>query len=349
VLPAPRLAAAPVTLAAMRFAHAANTLAKLEAACAAPDDEVNVLEADVCLARGAASSATLCVLAHAPGDPHDATLADLLRAARAAGKGVKLDVKEWAALAPALAQLQRADAEAEDDGGGGEWRAMRLFRAAIGTGSGGAARAAEASFDVPAVIVNADVLTATGPPCCFNEQCRALTAPGAQVAAAAAVVETVGRAVPLALVSLGWSTAGEGGEYSAAHVGEMAAAAEAFAGAGVAVTFAVRASYVRRSWPRLCALLERFPAASLTVWSNVALACEEERWLRAELPNARVAWDCPPPLGKVGPLAAPLAAEEGGGGSPRRAALGLLAAAALGALFGAALALAARAARARSA
>jgi hypothetical protein len=345
------------------FAHAVNTRAKLEAALA--DPRVNFLEADVVLSRASSSSSAspadggrastgagavtspsrasssssspspVAVMGHDPGAPpssFDLTLADFLRAAADAHVGVKLDVKEHGAWPLAVAAL--AAYEGRDGVGAGPAVApWPLFRVQRGP----------ATSEVPAVIVNADVLTGTTsavqPGCRFNSQGAVLPGRAAQVEEARIALQAAARALPVALLSPGWTTAGEGRGYTAEMVEDMLEvlkgrerpeerkaaaaarrAAEGAAGeeggegeeegeeeeeeeeeggtlleAGIAVTFPVRATYVRSSYRQLLRLLDALPSASLTVWSNVHLAPEEEAWLRANLDPRRTLYDLPPP------------------------------------------------------
>lgn len=228
------LHASLLPLRAVRFAHAVNTRASLDRACA--DAAVNVLEGDVVLAGDAAVMGHDVGAAAADAVP----VADWLAAAAAAGKGAKLDVKEFGAVAAVLAALGAHDVRVED-GGAPPWPVLRFPL----SGAGFLTR--------PALFLNADVLAASGSggrACAFNAGGRAV-ATADQVDAVRALVERVGDAAPSAIMSVGWTTGREGGEYVDADVDAMLAAVGDVAALGVAITFPVRASWVRPSWGTL--------------------------------------------------------------------------------------------------
>ena len=106
-----------------------------------------------------------------------------------------------------------------------------------------------------------------------------------QALAAIRFVRLVQSSIPSAILSLGWTTLGEGLSYSAEMVDEMIQVVAAAGSSDINVTFAVRGSYVRESWPQLRRLLACSFRASLTVWSNVVLAPSEVGWLRENLPR----------------------------------------------------------------
>ena len=186
---------------------------------------------------------------------------------------------------------------------------------------------------LPALIVNADVLQGPGARdgCSFFDGGgETAMSPESQVGAAAAFLSAAHAAVPRAVLSPGWTTAGEGRVYTAAHVDAMLRVCEqvcdddAAAAVAPAFTFPVRGSYVRESWPELARLLSslqgRRPrqgtagagtlpraaagaaaasagltasgvAAGLTVWSNVPLPPEELTWLHSHLDPATTMYD----------------------------------------------------------
>lgn len=412
-------AAPAITHETAVFAHAVNSRAKLDAAL--KDGSINMLEADVITARVRSSISNsnaapagpgprstsdttaaadesgytlIAVMGHDPGSSTwDLTFDDFAVAAAAAGgKGIKVDLKEHAALPLVLATLQKlengthpafhmalnADANGAGaclDEGGQLWPYFRLYRttgrainsstASEEAGDGDASSNASstavsssaspapppsqptpvtAAFDVPAVIINADVLTGTtspfAPGCRFNSEGkvlplelgadddggsgedgsgdddsgdahRSISAPGftaavpphayqrRQISEARAVIRTVCESLPLAILSLGWTTAAENREYTSAMVDEMLRVVHDHAEAGLAFTFPVRGTYVRKSWQQLRRLVDpavcpAFACTSLTVWSNVGLREEDESWMRANLDPARTMYDVPP-------------------------------------------------------
>ena len=112
---------------------------------------------------------------------------------------------------------------------------------------------------------------------------------------------------PAAVLSIGWTTAAPPSAasaacaacYTAEHVDAMLALCAQHALA--AVTFPVRACYVRGAWEggQMRRLLEAGEGYTLTVWSNrrendardEAAVVEEYEWLRASLPAHRVFFD----------------------------------------------------------
>lgn len=308
----------------LRFAHAVNTRALLRAALA--DARVNVLEGDV-ITRTGADGVVRAVMGHNPLPQHarddagdELTLVDWLTGALAASRGVKVDLKEHAALAPALAALRAQlpgwvspDPEGEE---GGE-----------GVGGDAAAAASDAHFTstrgrvpllrllrsgatscVPCVIVNADVLSGPrssgAPACTFNASGAPAADAAAEVDAARAFVAAVAAALPLAIVSCGWTTRGEGSgcaewglgwargagappHYDVHCVARMLAAVGDAADEGVRLAFPLRASWLSASLKRgTLAPLQLLPGAHVCVWSNVPLARGEAARLRAAMPAA---------------------------------------------------------------
>jgi hypothetical protein len=274
-----------LTLHGARYAHAVNSRAALLAACS--DPAVTFLEGDVVL--GGADGRTP-VMGHEPATASDLPLAEWLRSASDAGKGVKVDVKRHDAVDAVLAAVVAHDDDVHRSAASA-WPLVRLTPRFT--------RAGQApTRHVPAVIINADVLAAEAAGqagCAFNAAGTSLPA-GEQAAVAAAFLEAVGVALPSAVVSLGWTTGErEGGRYTHADVDAMLALVHEAASCGVPVTFPVRASFVVESWGALARLLE-YPSTSLTVWSNTPLSAAEEAWLRATLPPLHTAFDMPPPL-----------------------------------------------------
>ena len=178
------------------------------------------------------------------------------------------------------------------------------------------------------MIINADVLQGPGARdgCAFFDGALpGALSPADQEDAAAAFLQAVHVSAPLAILSPGWTTAGEGLSYSASHVDAMVRVCHRVCGdppasvcgeppasgasqpdapstaasnplPAAVFTFPVRGSYVRTSWPQLSRLLASLPPASaaasgLTVWSNVPLPAEELAWLAATLDPQRTLYD----------------------------------------------------------
>ena len=207
------------------WAHGVNCFSALTAAC--NDPAVTVLEGDVIFGvRGEP------VMGHNPGkaDSDSLPLEQWLSAAAAAGKGVKVDVKEYDALPGVL---------------------RALLAHAAGT-------APILSFPLPdgqhlsrpAVFLNADVLSTKSCPCTFNAT-RATMSAMEQIAVVRALIDVIGGELPAVIMSPGWTTRGEDLRYTEADVDAMLEAVGDVAALGVALTFPVRGSWVRRSWPAL--------------------------------------------------------------------------------------------------
>jgi hypothetical protein len=97
-----------------------------------------------------------------------------------------------------------------------------------------------------------------------------------------------GLAIPSAILSPGWTTGrAAGAGYTTIMVDRMKAVCEALEGP---VTFPVRASYLRDSWPALRSLLDR-PARTFTVWNGEEVDAELRAWLRAETDPERTFYD----------------------------------------------------------
>lgn len=305
-------------LPSLAFAPA-DTRALLDAAIT--DPLVNVL---VCTVTATAAGAAVV------GRCGACDLAEWLARARAAHKGVKLCIAEHAALAPALTALgallpgwESPDDEASEGVGGGEGAAAE--GAAVTAAAAAAARAAAeavaagpstdggvvdaqfpllrvarggASSSVPLVIVHADVLTGPGGArCAFNASGVALPDAAAETAAARAFVDAVAAALPLAIVSCGWTTADGAGSsryYDAAAVACMAAAVGEAAESGVRLAFPLRAVWLRATLEHgTLAPLLALPGAHACVWSPERLAPRVEALLRAAMPRASTCWDVP--------------------------------------------------------
>lgn len=307
------------------FAHAVNSQQALEAA--ERDPRINFLETDVIL--GPLVTATpspdqrMPVCSHEVGGSSDLSVKELIARAALAGKGVKLDIKDYQAIAPVLACLQlylaRAGREEDDPTA----RPLPLLTV----------RSGPATLLVPAVIVNADVLTGTVPVtspsssttsrdsaqasgCRFNRS-RTVVQTEEQHKAAKAFLEMIVHSCPLSIISPGWSTAGEGcgvhppssspqlegmPRYTDGMVDDMLSLVQEYAEAGAHFTFPVRASYVRDSIAALTRLLSCVPGSTLTVWSNAPLDPAQEAWIRSSLDPDRAMVDVLPAHATAHPL-----------------------------------------------
>lgn len=165
-------AAATPTLRAeaVRFAHAVNTPAALDAALRSG---VNFVEADVVMGSGDGVAGRV-VMGHDVGCASAFTFEDFVSGVAARGVGLKVDIKQWACVTGVVETLRRLG-EATGSGSAGAtataaalapppWPLLRLYR-----GDDSAA----AYFDKPALMINADVLTGTtndrgGGVCRFN-------------------------------------------------------------------------------------------------------------------------------------------------------------------------------------
>jgi hypothetical protein len=266
------------------------------------------------------------------------TLETWARAIAAAGRGIRVCFHDWQTLAPALAVLRTVPGAAwrtpEED----EWEANKeAFEGALeaaleesagrsessvkrsaGAGAAGGVGVLPllrvpqrgALFGIPALYICADVINGpvgphadeAAPPATFNPA-GAAGSPAAQVAAARAFLRAVGEALPLAIVSLGWTTStraegrgAAGGSralfYDDACVDMMEAACREAAVEGTRVALALRASYVRETLSRglLSRLISGVPGASLIIWSPATLPLDEISWLRRALPKEITAW-----------------------------------------------------------
>jgi len=286
-----------LTLPSCHFSHATNTRSRLIAACAANDDEINFIEADVLYSSSMLPFMTaisslhdskqdpnqgFAVLGHSPSDltKADAEIRDLLSFSLESQKGIKIDIKNYQAIQPCLDAIHEMDEASNDGTGKASWRLMRFYRSSPSS-----------SFDIPAIMINADILTGTGPVCVFNSTSSKLSR-REQVQEARQFITTVGEAVPYAILSLGWTTEREGLGYSEEMIDDMEQVLEGFVDMGLQVTLAVRASYVRSSIHLLSRFLKH-QTVSFTVWSNCKLSKGEEEWIRSTLPSDRTAYDLP--------------------------------------------------------
>lgn len=284
------------------FAHAVNTRAGVAAALATPG--INFLEADVVMAAGGPT------MGHDPGKdggyPFDAWLRDVV----GSGVGIKVDVKEWDAVPGVLAALARVlagEPPSSHTAGGAPAVAIKIPYLRLRSGA--------AWFDRPAIMINADVLAAAPgallAQCTFNPR-RAVLSRDGQVAAARTFVDQVWAAVPGAIASVGWTTlATPGAGYSAAAVDDMVAVIDDAAAMGAAVTFPLRAQFVRASWPALSPLLQRYPLTSFTLWAHTPPAADDLTWMRTTLPPTRCMYDLPPPPPPTDTAAAAANDDEG--------------------------------------
>lgn len=235
------------------------------------------------------------VMGHDPGSPWDLSFAALVDALIGSGKGLKVDIKEWAAVPGVLAILRRKTRRHEGSGGRA-WPSLHV-------------QAGPHFFHRPALMINADVLTGTeahaGGGCRFNPEGVPLPRE-AQMAAARSFIEAVGAALPSAILSIGLSTAAAAVDpvtgaplpvphtYSSAALEDMAALTHEYAACGVAFTYPVRAPYLRHCWLLFKALLlDTAPASSITLWSHTVATEEEMRFFHAALDQERTMYDLP--------------------------------------------------------
>lgn len=267
------------------------------------------------------------------------TLETWARAVAAAGRGIRVCFHDWQALAPALAVLKTVPGAAWRTPEEEEWEANKeTFEGALeaaleesagrsessvkrSAGAGASAAGVGvlpllrlpqrgALFGIPGIYICADVINGpigphadeTAPHATFNPA-GAAGSPAAQVAAARAFFRAVGEALPLAIVSIGWTTStraegrgAAGGSralfYDDACVDMMEAACREAAVEGTRVALALRASYVRETLSRglLSRLISGVPGASLLIWSPSTLPADEISWLRRALPKEITAW-----------------------------------------------------------
>ena len=282
-----------LTLWNIEFSHATNTRTKLLSACFASDDDINFIEADILYSESIlpfmtaitseSSTRGFAILGHSSSDLANADISiyDLLQNVLLYQKGVKIDIKDYKAIKPCLQAIQEIDENSIDGSGKASWRFLRLFR-----------NSPSASFDTPAVVINADILTGTGMTCLFNSKSLPLSRKE-QINEAREFIKVVGESIPYAIISLGWTTDGEYKEYSEEMIHDMEQVLLGYADIGIPFTLAIRASYVRLSIDRLLPLLNKYPALSFTIWSNCILKKGEEEWIRDYLPKDRTAYDLP--------------------------------------------------------
>jgi hypothetical protein len=232
-----------LTLSTSRFSHATNTRTKLLSACY--DEDINFIEADILYSEtilpfmtaitSESSTHKYAILGHSSSDLANADISiyDLLQNVLTYQKGVKIDIKEYKAIIPCLQAIQEMDEKNED--GKASWRFLRLFR-----------NSPSASFDTPAVLINADVITGTGKICLFNSKLLPLSRIE-QINEAREFIKVVGEFIPYAIISLGWTTDGEYKEYTEDMIHDMEHVLIGYGDVGVPFTLAIRASYVKFS------------------------------------------------------------------------------------------------------
>ena len=264
-----------------------------------------------------------------PAPPVTLTLDAWAHAVAGAGRGVRVSICEWRALAPTLEILKTIPGAGwltpEEDG----WEAVIAAEQAAdlamqeagtsgvpvlkpGAGMLPLLRVPQrgALCGIPALIIGAEPLSGphgmhageAAPFSTFNPA-GAQVSPAAEVAAARTFLRAVGETLPLAIVALGWTTAAkaEGGGavggsrglfYDESSVDLMEAACRDAAIEGTRITLPVRASYVRETLASglLSRLLSGVPGASLLVWSPVPLSVDENAWLKKALPKEITAW-----------------------------------------------------------
>ena len=265
------------SVADLRWSHAANTLDALHTAA---NTHCHAIEADVNYDH----TAHRPIMAHdsnTPGTDVTPWLSLLFQlsaptpptaSSHSQHALLKLDFKSLHAVSPTLATLTN-----------------RLHA----TPSHPAAHAAPSTVN-PLLWLNADILQGPhGPPSsidpeAFLSQCRQWQ--------------------PNAVLSIGWTTAAPftaataDHTYTAHHIDSMLSLCQRHS--LTAVTFPMRACYVRRAWEdgQVQRLLKACDGYSLTVWSNrrendardESVVVAEYEWLRAHLPADRVFFDlCP--------------------------------------------------------
>jgi hypothetical protein len=262
--------------------------------------------------------------------PVTLTLDAWAHAVAGAGRGVRVSICEWRALAPTLAILKTIPGAGwltpEEDG----WEAVIAAEQAADLAMQEAGTSGEvpvlkpgagmlpllrvpqrgALCGVPALIIAAEPLSGphgmhageAAPASTFNPA-GAQVSPAAEVAAARTFLRHVGETLPLAIVAMGWTTAAkaEGGGaaggsrglfYDESSVDLMEAACRDAAIEGTRISLPLRASYVRETLKSglLSRLLSGVPGASLLVWSPVPLSVDENAWLKKALPKEITAW-----------------------------------------------------------
>jgi Uncharacterized conserved protein (DUF2181) len=266
----------------IRFYHAVNSKAILAQAL---NSDVNFIESDI-IVDIKNKDEYVAVLGHDPGKESNLNFDELVTLCSNSEKGLKVDIKEWNAISSVLTTLQEHTSGILDDMKK-RWIFVRhdlkhpyfLSR--------------------PGLIINADVLTGTTTPkhvgCRFNKLGKVLSS-NEQIQAAQEFIEIVLQHIPDAILSLGWTTAGEHRSYSTWMVQEMLQVLKPYVDLGIIFTIAVRASYVRESWSQLLRLLE-LPTVGLTIWSNVELPREELDWLKIHVASSssKIMFDLPTP------------------------------------------------------
>lgn len=237
------------------------------------------------------------VMGHDPGCAWDLSFSALVDGVIGSGKGLKVDIKEWDAVPGVLSTLRRKTRQHEKVGGRA-WPSLHV-------------QAGPHFFHRPALMINADVLTGTvaqaGGGCKFNAEGKPLSRE-AQLAAARAFIEAVGRALPSAILSIGWTTAAAAVEpisgaplsvpytYSSASLEDMAALTRDYAACGVAFTYPVRAQYVRHCWPLFKAMLvDPAPSSTITLWSHAPATAEEMTFFGSSFDPQRTMYDLAAP------------------------------------------------------
>jgi hypothetical protein len=249
------------------FVHAVNNRTKLLAAI--EDESINFLEADIILQDGQA------MMGHDNDCSYELSLVEFLHTCqtRDAGLGIKLDFKHFEALQIALESHTLANIQAP-----------MLFCGI---------------FEVSALLINADVLPADDD-CRFFSDC-VFPAGTSDLESQkhnsklAGLFKIVMQKCPQVMLSLGWSTREEGGEYTLDQCTRMAELVKQIRFAStyeVPITYAVRGSWTQSSWDSLQLLMDD-PMACLTVWSNVPVTAATLAWMHKTLPSGRTMYDLP--------------------------------------------------------
>ena len=265
------------------------------------------------------------VMGHTPGDTYDLTVEEWLQLMNSSGRGIKLDIKEYNAIDEILYLLSKFEGNNKEEikrnrtnatntssssdnnndniirneGAPGiltsNFPFFRIYKTINSSSS-----SISASFDIPAIIVNADILTGTTLPlgaaagCVFNPEKQVLSTKN-QIYYGKLFLDTVIKSLPLAILSPGWTTAGEYRTYTLEMIQNMVEVIHEYAISGIPITFPVRGTYVQSSYPLLKKyLLDPYSSTSLTIWSNVLLTESEEEWLRTNLDPQRTMYDLVP-------------------------------------------------------
>jgi Uncharacterized conserved protein (DUF2181) len=308
---------APFMAASARFAHAVNTPELLEQALRdAEAGRINFIECDIIIGIDGVKAVMGHDAGHFTRDDGGEiftfeSFVSILEKRGQSKLGLKVDIKSREATGGVLAVLKRLEKARIDDGLPSAWPLLTLQ--SVG----------KASFAVPALMINADVLT--GPRsdpslgCRFNSK-KAVLPVEEQIEEAKRFIEEVGASLPSAILSLGWTTAPGGAKtsslgrpvfddrgnefkgrtatstagfvsYTASMVDAMISVTAPYP--GVHFTWPVKAAYVPYSWPNLQRLMGLHPSSTLTLWSHEPATAAQQAWFEAFLPKDRTMYDLP--------------------------------------------------------